>query len=141
MPNIIQKVTIEEVEHFCYLSASDMFKNSEHLPAFDSRYKGVLESCLNQPFQSINGSELYPFIYKKASILFYLCIKNHPFLDGNKRIAVFILLLFLHKNKLNLMATDEDIYNIAVNVAKSETKKNEETIKNIEDFLLKRLIF
>ena len=51
------------------------------------RDEGLLDSALNAPFQSFEGSELYPSIVEKAAHLGYGLIKNHPFIDGNKRIG------------------------------------------------------
>lgn len=51
------------------------------------REEGLLESALASPFQSFGGEDLYPSIQAKAAQLGYGLIKNHPFLDGNKRIG------------------------------------------------------
>ena len=50
------------------------------------------------PFQTFSAKSLYPSLAGKASMLFYLMIKNHPFLNGNKRIAIITLLMFLLRN-------------------------------------------
>jgi len=55
-------------------------------------------SSINQIRQSFNGIELYPTIEEKAATLLYLVVKNHSFVDGNKRIAAACFLLFLDKN-------------------------------------------
>lgn len=52
------------------------------------RDEGLLDSALNSPFQCFSGEELYPSIQSKAARLGFSIIKNHPFLDGNKRIGV-----------------------------------------------------
>lgn len=49
--------------------------------------QGTLESALAQPRMSFGGEELYPTIVEKASALGFSLIKNHPFIDGNKRIG------------------------------------------------------
>ena len=56
--------------------------------------------CLNQIFHTFSGKELYPSLEEKAANLLYLLVKNHPFVDGNKRIAAFLFTLFLDKNAL-----------------------------------------
>lgn len=61
---------------------------SEDMPPFDTRYSERLESIINQIQSNYFGVELYPSLEEKASILFYLINKNHPFLNGNKRVAV-----------------------------------------------------
>ena len=59
---------------------------------------GALESALAQPFQTFNGTELYPSISEKAAVLAFSIIRNHPFADGNKRTAAALLGTFLRLN-------------------------------------------
>ena len=59
------------------------------------RDNGLLESALNTPFQSFSNEELYPSIQGKAARLCYSIINNHPFIDGNKRIGILAMLMFL----------------------------------------------
>ena len=79
----------------------------------------LLESALNAPFQTFGDEELYPSIIEKASRLCYGLIKNHPFIDGNKRIGVYAMLVFLELNNINLNFSDEEIINIALKTADS----------------------
>lgn len=81
------------------------------------RDTSLLESALNAPFQTFSDYELYPSIIEKASRLGYGLIKNHPFIDGNKRIGVYSMLVFLELNNINLNFTDEEIINIALKTA------------------------
>lgn len=72
---------------------------------FDSDIFGLqkddsFSSSVSQMYQSIGGTELYPSIERKAAMLLYLVIKNHSFVDGNKRIAAALFLFFLEKNGL-----------------------------------------
>ena len=83
------------------------------------RDTSLLESALNAPFQTFGDEELYPSIIEKASRLCYGLIKNHPFIDGNKRIGVYAMLVFLESNNLNLNFSDEEIINIALKTADS----------------------
>lgn len=59
------------------------------------RDENLLDSALKSPFQTFDGSKLYPDILDKASQLCYSLVGNHPFADGNKRIGVHLTLLFL----------------------------------------------
>ncbi|HUC87188.1 MAG TPA: type II toxin-antitoxin system death-on-curing family toxin [Candidatus Saccharimonadales bacterium] len=70
----------------------------EPLPPFNTRYPDRLEGSLIAPFQEFEGHSPYPELEDKAAILFYLMIKDHPFKNGNKRIAVTTLLVFLAEN-------------------------------------------
>ena len=81
------------------------------------RDTSLLESALNAPFQTFGDEELYPSINEKASRLCYGLIKNHPFIDGNKRIGVYAMLVFLELNNINLNFSDEEIINIALKTA------------------------
>lgn len=83
------------------------------------RDTSLLESALNAPFQTFGDEELYPSINEKASRLCYGLIKNHPFIDGNKRIGVYAMLVFLELNNINLNFSDEEIINIALKTADS----------------------
>ncbi len=58
------------------------------------------DSSVNQIYQSFGGTEFYPTIEHKAAMLLYLVVKNHSFVDGNKRIAAALFLYFLEKNGL-----------------------------------------
>ncbi|MBQ6449476.1 virulence protein RhuM/Fic/DOC family protein [bacterium] len=62
---------------------------------FGSERERGLESILGNVYQSFGGQDVYPTLEEKAANLFYLLIKNHPFSDGNKRIAATLLIYFL----------------------------------------------
>lgn len=57
-------------------------------------------SSIGQIYQSYDGLDLYPSIENKAAMLLYLVVKNHSFVDGNKRIAASVFLYFLDKNRI-----------------------------------------
>ncbi len=62
------------------------------------RDRGLFESALNSIYQTFGGKELYPSFEEKAANLLYMVIKNHPFVDGNKRIGALLFLMFLYEN-------------------------------------------
>ena len=72
-------------------NASQLFGNEK-----DSSFK----SSVNTIYQTFDGKELYPSIEEKAAMFLYLVVKNHSFSDGNKRIAAFLFLWFLEKNRI-----------------------------------------
>lgn len=133
----VKSFSVESVR-FIALEMAKEFPNTP-TQEFDTRYKGVLESCINQPFQSIGGKDLYPTIIDKASILFYLLIKDHPFVDGNKRMAVMILNSFLIINGFHVNTTKTKLYNLAIKTAKSKTREKDEILEEIKKFLEKIL--
>ena len=87
------------------------------------------------PFQTFSGKSLYPTLLNKASMLFYLMIKNHPFQNGNKRIAMTTLFAYLYKNRRWLRVDTQELYNFTVWVAQSTPKVKDETVKPTEKFL------
>lgn len=78
---------------------------------------GLLESALEIPFQSYGGKELYPSIQAKAARLCYGLVKNHAMVDGNKRIGVHAMLVFLSVNGYELRYTQKELSNLILDVA------------------------
>jgi len=136
----MKKLTVKEVEYIAFRLAKEMLSYNEPIPEFSTRFPNILESCLASPFQTFAGKSLYATIVGKAGILFYLMIKNHPFQNGNKRIAMTTLFVFLHKNGNWLKVDTQELYNFTVWVAQSPPKFKEETIKAIEKFLKTYLV-
>lgn len=133
----IKTISVIEVEELSLRLYDYFFGWNEPIPSFDTRYEGILESCISQPFQQFNKKDLYPGLVKKASILFYLMIKNHPFVNGNKRIAILTVLFFLHKNNKWLYSINEELYRLAKKVANSKSKRKDAVIDGIESFIYK----
>lgn len=131
----MESLTLKEVEYLAFKLAREMLAFNEPIPDFSTRYPNILESCLATPFQSFGGRSLYSSLIAKAAILFYLMIKNHPFQNGNKRIALTALLVFLFKNKKWLKANPYEFYKFTVWIADSPPRAKEGTVKAIEDFL------
>ncbi len=90
-------VVIEKQEFFDVVSAMRRKFDSD---LFGKPKDNSFDSSICQMYQSFDGIELYPTIEHKAAILLYLVVKNHSFVDGNKRIAAALFLYFLEKNKL-----------------------------------------
>lgn len=84
------------------------------------RDEGLLESAVNAPFQKFGGVDLFPSIQQKAARLGYGLIKNHAFLDGNKRIGTHTMLVFLALNGIELEYTQEELYTVILGVASSK---------------------
>ena len=77
----------------------------------------LLDMSVNSPFQTFAGSDLYPTLIDKAAHLAYSLIKNHSFLDGNKRIGVTIMIVFLKSNKLEFVCTNEELAEFGLGIA------------------------
>ena len=89
------------------------------------RDEGLLESALSQPKASFFGELLHPTIYEQAAAYLYHLAKNHPFLDGNKRTAYGAMEAFLRLNGYNLALSNEQSYNMVIQVAQGEMSKEE----------------
>ena len=133
----MKKITFAEVEYVAFRLAQKTLTFDEPIPDFSTRFSGALESCLAAPFQIFSGKSLYPTLIAKAAILFYLMIKNHPFQNGNKRVAMMTLFVFLHNNNKWLVVDEKELYNFTVWVAQSPPTVKNETVKAIEAFLKK----
>ena len=133
-------ITVKEVEYIAFRLAKELLSFNEPIPDFSTRFPNILESCLSVPFQIFGGKSLYPTLVSKAAILFYLMIKNHPFQNGNKRIAMTTLFVFLYKNKKWLKVNPQELYNFTVWVASSPPSVKDQTVKAIEKFLKDHLV-
>jgi prophage maintenance system killer protein len=101
------------------------------------RERGILKGILGSIEQTFGGSELYPGVEEKAANLLYFLIKDHPFVDGNKRIASLMFVWFLEKNNFLLTPDGEQKINdnalvaLALLVAESNPKQKDVIIKLI----------
>jgi len=131
----MKSLSIVEVEFIAHKLAKELLEFNEPIPDFSTRFPNVLESSLAVPFQRFDRKSIYEGLLGKASILFYLMIKNHPFQNGNKRIAMTTLFYFLYKNQKWLRVDNQELYNFAKWVAESNSKFKNETVKATEKFL------
>ncbi len=81
------------------------------------RDEGLLESALENAFSGFGGEEFYPTKEEKGARLGYSLISNHAFVDGNKRIGVYVMLTFLEVNGIHLVCTNEDVVKVGLGVA------------------------
>lgn len=136
----LKQLTIKDVEYVAHRLATETMSWNEPIPDFSTRYTNALERCVETPFQTFGGRQLYPGLIKKASILFYLMIKNHPFQNGNKRLAMTTLFIFLFQNKRWMKVDNQELYNFATWVAASNPKLMSDTVRAIEAFITIYLI-
>ena len=81
------------------------------------RDEGMLDSALNAPFQTFGGEDVYPSLQQKAARLCFGLVKNHPFLDGNKRIGAHVMLVFLALNGIELRHTQTELSDVILQLA------------------------
>lgn len=101
-------------------TAIDAFGGSQRV-----RDAGLLESALALPRQGFDGEYVHEFPFGMgAAYLFHLC-SNHPFVDGNKRVALATCIVFLRINGWNLAATEDAAFTAVLDVARGTTQKDE----------------
>lgn len=86
------------------------------------RDEGLLESALSAPFQSFGGTSAYPSLQQKAARLGYGLVKNHPFVDGNKRTGAHVMLVFLAVNGVEPRYTQQELVDIILQMASGEDR-------------------
>ena len=117
----MRDLTLNEVleVHRQVIAQSGGAEGLMHLPA--------LESALAQPQMTFGGEDLYPTLVDKAAALGYALIKNHPFLDGNKRTGHAAMEVFLVLNGYEIHADVEEQEHVILQVAASEIDRKEFT--------------
>lgn len=105
-----------------YLSLAEALELYSRIMEQSKRTIGVrdlnaLESALIQPRMTFDGKELYPTIVEKASVLAYSIIRNHPFLDGNKRTGHAVMEVFLILNGFEIQAPVDEQEDIILQLA------------------------
>lgn len=98
------------------------------------RDEGLLDSALAAPFQTFDGVELYPSAAAKIARIAYSLVCNHPFVDGNKRIGTYVMLVLLELNHIKADFTDNDIIRIGLELAQGSM-----TDKQLLGIIMERL--
>lgn len=82
----------------------------------------LLESALESAFATFDGVELYPTKQEKGARIGYSLISNHAFVDGNKRIGMFVMMIFLEINGIVIRPNNEEFARVGLAVAAGEMK-------------------
>jgi len=126
-----------------YLDLLEKMRADFNSNVFGREKDGGFDSAVNQIRQGFGEQEAYPSIEEKAAMLLYLVVKNHAFVDGNKRIAAACFLLFLDKNGLlfkdsgQLIISNEALASLTIFVAASKAEEME-TVKRLLISVLNR---
>lgn len=132
----VYKLTYEEccelIDSMKYGNYSDVFGVEKEL--------GKLNGIIAAVYQNVFGTELYPSIEEKTANLLYFLIKNHPFVDGCKRIGASIFLEFLNKNKHLIIdgkqiISDSALVAITLMIAESRPEEKETMVNLVMNFL------
>ena len=81
------------------------------------RDMGLLESAVLGCYQSFGGIDLYPSVIEKAARMAFAICKNHPFIDGNKRVAVTSMLVILRMNDISLAYAQRELVMLGLGIA------------------------
>ena len=87
------------------------------------RDEKLLDSALQSPFQTFDNKDLYSDITDKAVQLCYSIIENHPFVDGNKRIGIHLMLIFLELNNKIITYTQTELIDLGLGIAAGKILK------------------
>lgn len=85
----------------------------------------LLQSALARPMATFGQTDLYPDIFTKAAALMHSLIKNHPFIDGNKRTAITTASIFLIRNGYKISASNKELERFTLKVASTYTEIQE----------------
>ena len=85
--------------------------------SYGLRDMGLLESAVFGCSQSFGGVDLYPTVIEKSARMAYAICKNHPFIDGNKRVAVTSMLVILRMNDISLSYTQSELISLGLGIA------------------------
>jgi death-on-curing protein len=86
---------------------------------------GLVESALNKALLTFDGQDLYKELEEKISVIIYALIKNHGFVDGNKRIGIAVMLLLLRLNRIGITYTQEELVNFGLGIADGSLKEKD----------------
>ena len=88
------------------------------------RDEALLESAIENVYATFDGEELYPGKEEKAARLGFSLISNHAFVDGNKRIGIYIMISFLELNGIKIDATNDEVYELGMKIAEGKADYN-----------------
>ena len=108
------------------------------------RDENLLDAAISAPFQTFGGQDLFPTLTEKAARLGFGLIKNHPFLDGNKRIAATLFLWFLNNNGIlyredgSKRLSDNTLVALTLMIAESRTEEKDVMVKVVVNLINQR---
>ncbi len=145
---IIEHTTTEENFRATYESAMNTITTLKEKfggsSLFGSEKDGSFKSSIGQIYQTFDGAELYPSVEEKAAMLLYLVVKNHSFVDGNKRIAATLFLWFMQNNGIlynpngTKRISDGALVALTLMIAESRADEKDVMLKVIVNLINKR---
>ena len=100
-----------------YLTLEDLLVLAEEIGHLQVRDPGLLDCAAHRPATSVFGDDAYPDLHAKAAVLLESLVRNHPLVDGNKRLGWVAAVVFLRLNGLRLVAPEDPAYDLVIAVA------------------------
>lgn len=100
-----------------YLDLEDLLALADDLGVLQVRDLGLLASAAQRPATSLYGEEVYPDVGDKPAVVLESIVRNHPLIDGNKRLGWLSTVVFLGLNGVDLDVEDGDAYELVISVA------------------------
>lgn len=102
------------IEH---LTLDDLLALAADLGVSKVRDLGLLDAAAHRPQSSLMGQDAYPSVHEKAAVLLESVARNHPLIDGNKRLAWMAVFVFYGLNDIDLDAPEDDAYDLVIAIA------------------------
>ncbi len=135
------KTEAVQIQREEFLTVLEQMRNQFTSALFGRAKDESFSSSVRQIYQTFEGKDLYPSIEEKAAMLLYLVVKNHSFIDGNKRIAAAVFLHFLNRNDLLYSSEGKQIINsealasLTLLVAESKSEEKDTIVKVVVTIL------
>lgn len=108
-----------------FVTLEDLLQLVDDLQVGPVRDVGLLDSAAHRPRASLYGHEAYPSIDGKAAVLLESIVRNHPLIDGNKRLGWLAVVVFYGLNGIDLDAPDDDAFELVVGMAAGQVTSDE----------------
>ena len=139
-PDIIKKAVYQLTYEECRELIASMSFGSSSTIFGREKSEGVLKGIVDSVYQSAFGEDAYPTVEEKAANLLYFIVKDHPFIDGCKRIAASIFIYFLNQNNLlfrngEKIISESSLVAITLLLAESKPEEKEMMVKVVMNFM------
>ena len=140
-PKEIHYLDSELMEAMCHKLACNLFNTKDDpIGKFEEQEINLLDISLKAPQQTFDQKDLHPTLVDKAVALYYALNKNHPFKNGNKRIALTSLIVFLYINDCWLLVSNEDLYNWTLKIAQSSAADRDSLVQATKEWIKSNLV-
>lgn len=108
-----------------FLTLEDLLALTDDLGVGPVRDVGLLDAAAHRPTTTLYGQPAYPDLWTQAAVLLESIVRNHPLIDGNKRLGWLALVVFLGLNEVDLDAPDDPAYDLVIGVAEGRIEPDE----------------